>query len=70
MSLSTRIRQTHRWVSVGFTLATIVVIGSTLLMENEPAEWLYFLPLPFLALLLATGLYLFVLPYLSQRSRE
>jgi hypothetical protein len=29
----------------------------------------YYLPLPFLFLLLLTGLYMFVLPYVAQRRR-
>jgi ABC-type polysaccharide/polyol phosphate export permease len=59
------IRQIHRWLSIIFTVAviivTVVVVGQT-----EPAEWLYYLPLPPLFLLLFTGLYLFVLPYVTK----
>jgi len=29
--------------------------------------WLYYTPLPFLFLLMATGLYMFVLPYVARR---
>lgn len=58
------IRQAHRWLSLGFTV-TVAGIFATLAV-GEPAEWAYFLPLPFLFLLMASGLYLFVLPYLSK----
>jgi hypothetical protein len=59
------VRQIHRWLSVVFTLAviivTIVVFG-----QGEPAAWIVYMPLPPLFLLLFTGLYLFVLPYASR----
>ena len=56
------IRQTHRWLSIGFTVAVIVnfvALGT----QEEPAVWVSLLALLPLALLLFTGLYLFVLPY-------
>lgn len=56
------IRQFHRWVAIAFTIVVIAIFG-TLGLGQEPAEWVYFLPLAPLALLLLTGLYLFVLPY-------
>ncbi len=59
-------RQIHRWVSMAFTVAVIAVTIIVLVQEN-PAAWVYFSPLPPLALLLLTGLYLFALPYLSRR---
>jgi hypothetical protein len=55
------IRQTHRWLSVVFTLA--VIITSVALAQEKPALWWSYLPLPPLALLWLTGLYLFVLPH-------
>ena len=65
------IRQTHRWVSIVFTVAVIlnfVVMG--LGQEVYPA-WLGLLTLIPLALLQLTGLYLFVLPYATRwRSRR
>ncbi len=63
------IRQLHRWVSVVFTLAVIanfVAIGMGG-GEEAPPAWVTYSPLPPLAFLLFTGLYLFVLPYLSKR---
>ncbi|WP_437819214.1 hypothetical protein [Sorangium sp. So ce1078] len=58
------IRQTHRWLSIAFTVAVIVNIVA--LGQEEPAVWVSFLALPPLALLLFTGLYLFVLPYAAK----
>ncbi|QPC42041.1 hypothetical protein HW532_04550 [Kaustia mangrovi] len=66
MRWSLWIRQSHRWVSIAFTL-TVAVIFAMLGMGLEPAEWVYFLPLFPLALLALTGLYLFALPYTAAR---
>ena len=55
------VRQTHRWLSMAFTLAVIVTFVA--LGQEKPVVWVSYLPLPPLALLLLTGLYLFVLPY-------
>jgi hypothetical protein len=60
------IRQTHRWVSIAFTLA---VIANIVLMsggQGQPPTWVTYSPLFPLALLLLTGLYLFVLPYAAK----
>lgn len=59
------IRQFHRWMSIIFT-AIVVAIFIALGIGKEPTEWVYFLPLLPLALLLLTGLYMFVLPYASK----
>jgi len=56
------IRQGHRWLSIVFT-AVVIAIFATLGVGNEPANWVYFLPLFPLGLLTLSGLYLFVLPY-------
>jgi hypothetical protein len=55
------IRQFHRWVAVAFTMT--VVVTFVVLAQEDPIEWVAYLPLIPLALLLITGLYLFVLPY-------
>lgn len=60
------VRQAHRWVSMAFTVAAVIVTVIVLVWE-EPSEWVYLAPLLPLALLLLTGLYLFALPYLSRR---
>jgi len=50
---------------------TLIVLGVFVLVAavEEPAEWVFFTPLLPLFLLLITGLYLFVLPYLARRRR-
>ncbi len=60
------IRQTHRWVSVLFT---VCVIANFVAMSGgaEPPPWITYSPLLPLALLLFSGLYLFVLPYTKRR---
>ncbi|MGW1059530.1 hypothetical protein [Micromonospora rubida] len=58
------IRQLHRWVSIAFTVT--VVIGFVAASGALP-EWVFYLPLLPLALLLFTGLYMFVLPYAAKR---
>jgi hypothetical protein len=61
MNWSKSIRQIHRWLAIAFTvavIANIVVMG-----KEEIAVWLGLLTLIPLALLLCTGLYMFVLPY-------
>ena len=65
MSWNSWIRQTHRWVSVAFTVA--VIVSFVALTQKEPVVWVSYVPLLPLALLFFTGLYLFVLPYASRR---
>ena len=65
MSWNTRIRQTHRWLSIAFTvtvIANFVVLGL-----KKQISWVTYSPLLPLALLLFSGLYLFALPYLTKR---
>jgi hypothetical protein len=59
------IRQTHRWLSIAFTLSVIVTFVA--LARDKPAVWVSYVPLPPLLFLLLTGLYLFVLPYATRR---
>lgn len=66
MSVSIRIRQVHRWTSIIF-VAIVIAIFAMLGAGTEPAQWVYFLPLPPLFLLMLTGLYMFVLPYAARR---
>jgi hypothetical protein len=56
------IRQTHRWLSVAFALAVIANFA----VMGQGALWVGLLTLVPLALLLLTGLYLFVLPYAAR----
>ena len=62
------VRQTHRWLSIAFTVAVIAAFVA--LGQKEPVVWVSYLPLPPLALLLFSGLYLFVLPYANKWRRE
>ena len=55
------IRQTHRWLSIVFTLT--VIANFVALTQGQPPAWVTYSPLPPLALLMFSGLYLFVLPY-------
>jgi hypothetical protein len=61
------IRQFHRWLSIVFTVA--VIINIVALSKKQPAIWIGLLALFPLVLLQITGLYLFVLPYLSKKSK-
>lgn len=69
MNWSKWVRQIHRWLSIIFTLI-VAFIFLLLGMGREPAEWVYFLPLAPLGLLLVTGLYMFALPYAEGWRRE
>ncbi len=55
------VRQTHRWLSIAFTVA-VIVNGVAVALKRYSARVGLLAVLP-LALLLFTGLYLFVLPY-------
>jgi heme A synthase len=59
------VRQTHRWLSIAFTVAVIVNIVAV--GRGKYTFWVGLLALLPLALLLFTGLYLFVLPYATRR---
>jgi len=63
--LNWSIRQIHRWLSIVFTLAVAVNVAALLLKTQ--AVWIGLLALFPLILLLLSGLYLFVLPYLASR---
>jgi hypothetical protein len=58
------VRQTHRWLSIAFTVAVIVNIVAV--GQKKYTVWVGLLALLPLVLLLFTGLYLFVLPYATQ----
>ena len=64
MKASELIRQSHRWLSIVFTLTVIanfVAIG--LASGGMPPAWITYSPLLPLFLLMFSGLYLFALPY-------
>lgn len=57
--------QIHRWLSMAFTVG-VIINSAALAGGKEPAFWVYLLALIPLALLLLSGLYLFVLPYTAR----
>ena len=63
--MSALIRKAHRWLSIALTLAVIVNIIA--LARQEQAFWIGLLALVPLLLLMATGLYMFFLPYLTKQ---
>ena len=67
MSVNVVVRQTHRWLSVVFTVTVIANFVARGMGQKEPAAWVTYSPLFPLALLLLSGLYLFVLPYATKR---
>ncbi|MEP7298868.1 MAG: hypothetical protein ABI702_21995 [Burkholderiales bacterium] len=66
MSLSLWMRQSHRWLSIVFTLTFIANFVFRALASGEPPPWLTYAPLPPLFIQLFTGLYLFALPYTTK----
>jgi hypothetical protein len=63
-------RQTHRWMSIAFTVTVIAnFIALAQGSGGMPPPWVTYSPLLPLALLLVTGLYLFMLPYATKWRR-
>jgi heme A synthase len=58
------VRQTHRWLSIAFTVAVIVNIVA--IAQKKYSNQIGLLAVAPLVLLLVTGLYLFVLPYAAK----
>ena len=70
MNWNNWVRQIHRWLSIAFT---VTVIANFIALAREggiPPLWVTYSPLPPLALLLFSGLYLFALPYAARRRRR
>jgi cellulose synthase/poly-beta-1,6-N-acetylglucosamine synthase-like glycosyltransferase len=65
MSWSKWVRQTHRWLSIAFTLTVIANFAA--MTQGPPPPWVTYSPLLPLFLLLFSGLYLFALPYIAKR---
>jgi hypothetical protein len=61
------IRQSHRWLSIAFTVT--VIANFVAMTRGTPPPWITYSPLFPLALLLFSGLYLFALPYLARSKR-
>ncbi|HEX6274295.1 MAG TPA: hypothetical protein VFZ53_14740 [Polyangiaceae bacterium] len=66
--MSSFIRKAHRWISIVFTIT--VIANFVALSRGQPPAWVTYSPLLPLALLLLSGLYLFVLPYSAKWRRE
>jgi len=66
MSGNALIRQIHRWVSIIFAVIVAGIVAA-LGIGQQPAQWVYLLPLAPLFVLALTGLYMFALPYVGRR---
>jgi hypothetical protein len=64
------IRQTHRWLSIAFTVTVIANFVALARGAGMPPPWITYSPLPPLAFLLFSGLYLFALPYAARWRRR
>jgi len=62
--MSMWIRQSHRWLSIIFTIT--VIANFVARIWGEPPFWITYSPLPPLFLMLFSGLYMFVLPYTAK----
>ncbi len=62
-------RQIHRWLSIAFTVTVIANFVVLARGGGMPPPWITYSPLPPLALLLLTGLYMFALPYAARWRR-
>ena len=68
MTWSVRVRKFHRCMAPIFTLT---VIANFIAMGfGKPPAWIVYSPLPFLFMLLPSGLYMLVLPYVTKRREE
>lgn len=63
MSLSSFIRQAHRWISAAFV---VVVLITWVTLANKGPIWVSYTPLVPLALLAISGIYMFFLPYFAK----
>ena len=68
MNWSVRIRKFHRCVAILFTLT--VTANFVAMTMGKPPAWIVYSPLPFLFMLLPSGLYMFLLPYVTKRREE
>ena len=58
-------RQTHRWLSILFTVA--VIINGVMVARGHYSNKMGLTAVAIMALMLITGLYLFALPYFAKR---
>lgn len=66
--VSKLIRQFHRWTSLGF-MAVVIAVFAMLGLGQQPAQWIYYLPLAPLFLLMITGVWMFFQPYVAKARR-
>lgn len=66
MTFSLWIRQLHRWLAILFTVT--VGLNFVAMALGTPPAWIVYSPLAPLFLLMFSGLYMFVLPYVQRRS--
>jgi hypothetical protein len=64
MAANKWVRQTHRWLSMAFTVTVVVCFVA---LSGSLPFWVFYVPLLPLFLLMFTGLYMFVLPYAVKR---
>lgn len=62
------IREIHRWLSIAFTVT--VIANFVAMALGEPPAWVVYSPHLPLFLLLFSGLYMFVLPYVAKPRGE
>ena len=66
MALSKWTRWLHRWVAMLF-IATVIAATAAAATGQDTQSPIFYLPLAPLFVLMASGLYLFVLPYVRGR---
>ncbi len=66
--MSNFIRQSHRWLSIVFTLT--VLANFVAMISGPPPAWITYSPLLPLFLLMFSGLYMFALPYVAKWRRR
>ncbi len=64
LDLNNWVRQSHRWLSIAFTVS--IIANFVAMGLGKPPFWVVYSPLLPLFLLLFTGLYLFALPYATR----
>ena len=64
------VRQSHRWVSIVFTVTVIANFVAMGVGSGPPPPWITYAPLPPLFVQLATGLYLFAMPYIGRKVEQ
>jgi len=67
IAVSKFIRQFHRWTSLAFMLI-VIAIFAMLGLGQQPAQWIYYLPLAPLFLLMISGMWMFFQPYFRRRA--